>query len=213
MARLSLALVLLLAGGAAADEPPRRTSLSDRSVRYRVPRKAYVVLRRGGVGAVVVNNEAVDDAVLPGHKAGYSGVADLRGAGRRANYFVPAYGGLNFEHIHDGTVQKREVLYEPRHAPMQLRALDAHTAELYQAATPHYALESCLRYRMLEDGAIEMTLECVPKKKTFSGGWIGLFWASYIHKPASTAIHFKGREAKGKPHTAARQRSSEKFAK
>ena len=51
---------------------------------------------------------------------------------------------------------------------------------------------------MLDDGAIEMTLECIPKKKTFRGGWIGLFWASYIHKPASGAIHFKGREVGGK---------------
>jgi hypothetical protein len=194
---LPLAL-LLSAVPALADELPKLTSLSDTKARHTKPEKAYVVLKRGGVEAVIVDNRAVDDDVLRGHKAGYSGVASLRGAGRKDNLFVPANSRLNFEHIHDGTTQKREILFEPRHAPMQLRVIDENTVELYQAATPHYGLESCLRYRMLDDGAIEVTLECIPKKKTFKGGWIGLFWASYIHKPASTAIHFKGREAKGK---------------
>jgi hypothetical protein len=142
--------------------------------------------------AVVVNNEAVNDDTLTGHKAGYSGLASLTGPGGKANLFVPAYAGLNLEHIHDGTVQTSQVLYEPRRAPMQLRFLDQHTVELYQAPTPHHGLESCLRYQLLEDGAIEMTLECIPRRQTFRNGYIGLFWASYIHRPASTDIYFKG---------------------
>src|SRR5262245_36206069 len=191
---LSGALVALLSSvsPALAEELPKRTSLSDPKVRYRVPEKPYVVLKRGGIEAAIVDNRAVDDAVLPGHRAGYSGVASLRGAGRKDNLFVPAVSGLNFEHIHDGTVQKREVLFEPRHAPMQLRVIDEHTAELYQAPTPHYALESCQRYHLLPDGAIELTIECVPRKKTFRNGYVGLFWASYIHAPPSGAIHFRG---------------------
>jgi hypothetical protein len=187
--------LLLLAGAALAAEPPRRTTLSDPALRYRVPKKPYVVLKRGGVEAVIVNNEAVDDAVLPGHRAGYSGVAALRGAGRRDNYFVPAYAGLNFEHIHDGTIQPHKVLFEPRNAPMQLRVIDEHTAEVYQAPTPHYGLESCQRYHLLDDGTIELTFECVPRRKSFRNGYVGLFWASYINQPKSGAIHFQGHEA------------------
>jgi hypothetical protein len=177
---------------ASQGDLPKRTTLSDASIRYEVPKKPYAVLRRAGIEAVIVNNEAVDDAVLPKHRAGYSGVASLLGAGLKSNYFVPGVAGLNFEHIHDGTTQDKKVLYEPRNAPMQLRVIDEHTVELYQAATPHYALESCLRYQLLEDGAIEMTLECIPRKQTFKNGYIGLFWASYIHQPQALDIHFRG---------------------
>jgi hypothetical protein len=136
--------------------------------------------------------------VLPGHRAGYSGVGSLKHAKRQENLFVPAYAGLNFEHIHDGTQQDRKILFEPRNAPMQLRAIDAHTVELYQAPTPHFGLESCLRYRLLEDGTIEMMLECIPRRQSFTNGYVGLFWASYIHQPESFDIHFKG-HAEGQP--------------
>lgn len=175
-----------------SKEPPPRTTLSNPSVEFRVSKKPYVILARAGVRAVVVDNSAVDDEVLPDHRAGYSGLASLSHARRSENLFVPAYAGLNFEHIHDGTVQDREILFEPRNAPMQLRVIDDFTCELYQAVTPYWKLESCLRYCMLEDGTIEMTLECIPRADTFTNGYIGLFWASYIHQPESLDIHFKG---------------------
>jgi len=184
--------VLTSTGSRAADPPAKLTTLSDPSIEYRVPEKPYVILRRADVEAVVVDNRPVDDAVLPGHYGGYSGIASLKHAERADNLFVPLFAGLNFEHIHDGTVQDRQVLFEPRNWPMELRAIDEHTAELYQKPTPHYGLESCLRYRMLEDGTIEMTLECIPRERSFTHGYVGLFWASYIDQPESLDIHFKG---------------------
>jgi hypothetical protein len=154
--------------------------------------RPYIVLERAGVRAVIVNNEAVDDAVLPGHRSGYSAVASLTHRRQGRNLFVPLYAGLNFEHIHDGTTQPRETLFEPRNAPMKIRRVGEHTAELHQPPTPHWQLESSLRYEILDDGAIEMTLDCTPRSRTFKNSYIGLFFASYIHQPESLDIHFLG---------------------
>ena len=191
-----LALVITTTGSGAAPppaEPPPRTSLANAAVRFNVPAKPYAVLRHGSIETVVVDHRAVDDAVLPGHRAGYSGLASLKHDRQPRNLFVPNYAGLNFEHIHDGTVQPRDVLFEPRNAPMQLRVIDDRTAELYQSPTPHWGLESCTRYQLLEDGVIEMTFECIPRRDVFKNDYIGLFWASYIHQPESLDIHFVGR--------------------
>lgn len=189
---LGTAGVVALASLSCTSTAPIRTTLSDPSIQYRVPEDHYVVLRRGDIEAVIVDNEPVDDAVLPSHRGGYSGIGSLKHAQRPENLFVPFYAGLNFEHIHDGTNQDRKVLFEPRNWPMQLRMINAHTVELYQSPTPNWKLESCTRYELFADGTIEMTFECIPRAATFRNGYIGLFWASYIHQPESTAIHFLG---------------------
>ena len=175
---------LLLKHGAEAGIP--------RNTPYAVSDKPYVVLERGDIKAVIVNNEPVDDKVLPGHRAGYSGVASLTHRSQRKNLFVPLYAGLNFEHIHDGTVMPRDILFEPRRAPMKTRQVNQYTVELYQPPTPHWQLESWLRYQLLEDGAIQMTLECIPHARTFENDYIGLFFASYIDQPESLDIYFLG---------------------
>jgi hypothetical protein len=157
-----------------------------------VSEKSYVVLEHADIRAVVVNNEPVDDEVLSGHRGGYSGVASLTHRSQDKNLFVPLYAGLNFEHIHDGTVKPRDILFEPRRAPMETRRVDPHTVELHQPPTPHWQLESWLQYQLLEDGVIEMTLECIPHARTFKNDYIGLFFASYINQPESLDIHFIG---------------------
>ncbi len=198
--RLAAALLVAIVFAPAAAEaqvPVERgvTSLANKQVKYQAGSDSYAVLRASGVQAVIVDNSAVDDDTLPGHRAGYSGLASLRHQDAES-LIVPAYAGLNFEHIHDGTNQNRDILFEPRRAPMQLRKVDDRTVELYQAPTPHWGLESCHRYQMLEDGTLELTFECVAHRETFTNGYIGLFWASYIHQPESLDIHFIGKKGK-----------------
>jgi hypothetical protein len=193
IAAMRNAMLLGLSAGAlavAGAEPPPRTTLANPALTYTVPSRPYVVLRQGPLEAVIVDNQAVDDAVLPGHRAGYHGVASLKHTKQPRNLFVPAYAGLNFEHIHDGTVQSNKVLFEPRNAPMELRVIDQKTAELYQPPTPHWGLESCLRYELKEGEVIEMTFECIPRREPYRNGYIGLFWASYIDQPESLDTHF-----------------------
>ncbi|MCA9179701.1 MAG: hypothetical protein KDB14_34835 [Planctomycetales bacterium] len=189
---MAIAMLLVWTAPLTATEPGV-TSLANPGVNYRQAAGHYAVLSAGDVRAVIVDNDAVDDATLPKHRAGYNGIASLTHAKQPRNVFVPSFAGVNFEHIHDGATDRLREKFEPRKAPLELRIIDERTVELYQPPTPHFHLESCGRYQMLPSGVIEYTFECVPREPNFSKGYIGLFWASYIHEPAEKVIHFRGR--------------------
>ncbi len=176
-----------------AGAAERTTSLTDSGIRYTVPDEHYVRMARGSLSLIIVDNESIDLPDLPEHRAGYNGVASLKHRAHPQNLFVPGITGLNFEHIHDGTTAGLVEKFEPRRFPMQLRVIDPFTVEVYQPPTGHFQLESCGRYRLLENDVIEYTFECIPRADTYRQDFIGLFWASYIQQPQDKSIWFYGR--------------------
>jgi hypothetical protein len=181
--------------GADPPESDKLTSLTDSSIRFTEPEQHFIEMQRGGVRIIVADNSALDAGPAKGHRAGYNGLALLERVDKPGNLLVPSVAGLNFEHIHDGTLAVNKERFEPRVAPMRLRVIDEFTVELHQPPTPNWRLESCGRYQLLPDGVIEYSFECIPRADTFSQDWMGLFWASYIHEPEEKAIHFLGHPA------------------
>src|SRR5262249_30896829 len=144
----------------------------------------------GDLPAVVGDNAAAGE-----HRAGYNGVWSLTHKTEPANLFVPAVAGLNFEHIFDGdkhdSDDSRKIFFEPRNAPMTFKKLSDSEAELYQAPTPTFHLESWTRFSLVAPHYLDFSLRCVATQHAFANNWIGLFWASYLNAPEDRSIYFR----------------------
>ncbi|MCB1120562.1 MAG: hypothetical protein KJT03_03355 [Verrucomicrobiae bacterium] len=135
----------------------------------------------------------VDNAEHGVHRAGYNGIASLRHRTSTRNLFVDKYAGLNLEHIFSGVGEdNREVFFEPRYAPMELKRISDDTVELYQPPTPTFHLVSWTRFQVVAPHYIDMTFTCRATQHSFHYGYIGLFWASYINAPLDKSMYFRG---------------------
>jgi hypothetical protein len=148
-----------------------------------------IKLKAGDLEAVVGDNGEEG-----AHRKGYNGLWSLKHAACQRGIFVPEYAGLNLEHIFDGATpdQRPEVFFEPRHAPMSVRRTSETSAELHQPPTPQFHLESWTEFRLVPPHAIDFRFRFVPRQHAFQQGWIGLFWASYIHAPEDNSLYFLG---------------------
>ena len=135
-----------------------------------------------------------DNGAIGEHRAGYNGIIAVQEPEQKRFPFVPAYAGLNLEHYFDARPRHkdREVFFEPRYAPMQMRQLDGRIMELYQAPTPYYGVESWTQFETTEAEpyVIDMRYRCIPRRAVFEGGFMGVFWASYIQAPENKSIYF-----------------------
>lgn len=153
---------------------------------------AHETFAVGELTAVIGDNEAYDD-----RRPGYNGIHRLvhRTLPDRSLFGIA---GLNFEHIFDGEQDQRslvsgerEIFFEPRNHPMTLRKIAADEAELHQAPTPTYHLESWTRFKLVPPHSIDFSFRCRPHQHAFRRDYIGLFWASYINAPENKSIYFR----------------------
>ncbi len=146
----------------------------------------------GDITAIIGDNAAKD-----AHRAGYNGLWSLTHKAEKANLFVPAVAGLNFEHIFDGQTLdpkgESKIFFEPRNAPMEFKKISATEAELHQAPTPTFFLESWTTFKLVEPHYIDFTFRCKPTQHAFKRGYIGLFWASYINAPDDKSMYLRGK--------------------
>jgi hypothetical protein len=145
----------------------------------------------GDLTAVIGDNAAAGE-----HRAGYNGLWSLTHRTEKTNLFVPAVAGFNLEHVFDGETLdppgQTKIFFEPRNAPMRLRRLSGHGAELHQPPTPTFHLESRTRFTLVEPDAIDVTFRCKPTQHAFRRGYVGLFWASYVNAPDDKSMYFRG---------------------
>ncbi len=149
--------------------------------------KSPITLKVGDLTAVFADNTAFGEH----HRERYNGIAELHHPSASGNLFVPFYAGFNLEHFFGGDFL--EELFEPREHPMVLSKESDRTVQLYQPPPPRSKVESTTVFTMVEPHYIDVDVEIILHDLSqFRHGYTGLFWASYINKPESKAIHFWG---------------------
>ncbi len=147
----------------------------------------------GDLTAVIGDNAASGE-----HRAGYNGLWSLTHKADKANLFVPAVAGLNFEHIFDGETvdpgSETKIFFEPRNAEMTFKKLAATAAELHQPPTPTFHLESWTTFKLVEPHYVDFAFRFRATQHVFRRDYIGLFWASYMNAPDDKSMYFRGKE-------------------
>lgn len=142
----------------------------------------------GEIAATIGDNEPHGTL----HRGGYNGLFSLTSVHEARTAFVPLFAGMNFEHVFDGSTDEPDPMYDPRRGPMTLEDLGGGRCRLYQPTTPCYGLESWTEFSLAAPHAVDMSFTCIPRRRKFAYGYLGLFWASYIDAPENKAIVFRG---------------------
>ncbi len=128
------------------------------------------------------------------HRQRYNGLFSMASPDEPESPFVPAYAGVNLEHYFDARPRSDDnnIFFEPRNFPITFKKLSATSAELHQAVTPFYKVESWTTFTLAEPYYVDVKYKCVPTENVFEGGYFGVFWASYINGPLDKSMYFLG---------------------
>lgn len=177
-------LTILLTAMAVAADPRGVAGVSD-----------VAVLKTSRLECVIGNNKFVQHNDLQ-HQAGYNGLFSVRSADQDESPFVAAYAGMNLEHFFDARPRaENEVFFEPRYSPMSLERQSESSVELYQPPTKTFGVESWTRFELREPYYIDFAFRCIPRTDKYQGGFLGVFWASYINAPLDKSIYFLAAES------------------
>ncbi|MFP6738224.1 MAG: hypothetical protein VCD34_05735, partial [Planctomycetota bacterium] len=96
---------------------------------------SQVRIESAGLRAVVADNGAYGKD----HRKGYSGLSELYHGSSKRTLFVPAYAGLNYEHIFSGDAASYGWnIFEPRIAAIRLKRVGKKKVELFQERTANW---------------------------------------------------------------------------
>lgn len=140
-----------------------------------------VTLERGDLKAVFVDNSAYGKH----HRSGYNGISELYHVHQDSSLFVPLFAGVNLEHIFDG--DSLTSLFEPRKEAMSIEKLSDSKVRLHQPVTSISQVENWTTFELKEPHYIDVEFKFVVHDAAmFDHGYVGFFWASYIHAPKET---------------------------
>ncbi|MCA9192935.1 MAG: carbon-nitrogen hydrolase family protein [Planctomycetales bacterium] len=149
----------------------------------------FVELRSDPLEVVIGNNKSLARNGVQ-HNGGYNGIFAVGALDETTSPFVPAYAGMNLEHYFDASPrQASEIFFEPRYSAMSLRRIDENKVELYQPKTKVYQVESWTEFSLAENH-VDFNFRCRPHRNDYAGGFLGVFWASYINEPLDKSIYF-----------------------
>ena len=162
--------------------------------------QAWVPIHSPVQRVIVVDNSEVPSAwwspPSAPHKAGYNGIGHLSHGALERSLLVPGRAGLNFEHIFSGDSTSFEwPRWAPRLAPMTLTLSGANPqASLLQTSAGNWPLRTVITIERRNAATIDFTITCTPWEDVWKKhGYIGLFFATYVDKPADPSINFIGR--------------------
>jgi hypothetical protein len=75
---------------------------------------------------------------------------------------------------------------------MSLRVVDEKTVELHQQPTPVMGVASVTRFTLRGDDQIEFEFTATPTRDVWPEGYLGFFWASYMHAPLDKSMYLRG---------------------
>lgn len=148
-----------------------------------------------------------DDIAFPFERAnGYNGVRQLYSRrGPQENIFRSSWSSsLNFEFIYDRSGRSMiprwlgGKLGTPP-TPSQLTRLDDNSVRLTTAIPEPRRIEVSTTFTLVPPHYIDLETTCVAHPDAFTGDWLGLFWASYIHNPEDKTTYFLGRPDENGP--------------